>query len=277
MIRSCLLSLVYAVSLASLSGCCVWCPLFCHSCGSYYDRIGRGPGAHVGGCGAYGSCVTPAGCPGCSTGIYAAQIDPVQRARSQRLERARRQRYASAGARRAGCRPGGIGYGADLLDPYGLDGWLDDEGLMYGDDGFQSAYFGIDSHPMQFASAGGAPCNCGPQHPQSFHGGMTVGDWESQGWTASEWVEVDPRSPRFHGGSPEPVPVPFSTPYAPVPAPATQPMDPATPNPMPAADVTRDQYYLPGVLPAGHPTTGQRSVSPGGSPVQPVLWVPPGL
>lgn len=253
MLRKLVLLAGFGLSAGGLSGCCLFnC---CHNWGC-------GPGLH----GGYGACVVPSGCPDCGTGMYGAHCDPVQRARAVRLERMHRHRYAQARVRRA--RPygaaGGYGYGDAWMDDpywdemafdggfYDMDGYAMGDGLM--DDG--SMAYGGDLGGGWMAS-GGSNCQCGNDMSAQF---------SSDGWVEGPWVEANPQ------------PTPSVSPQpSPVGEPKAMPMDQTVPDPMP---VTQDQYYMPGPMPApaetSVPASGVQNVT-GGSPLQPVLWVPGGL
>lgn len=261
MLRKLVLLVGCGLVAVGLSGCC----LFHCGCGyggycgaGYYDGYG------LGGCvveGSYGACVTPAGCPGCGTGMYGAYVDPVQRARAVRLQRIHRCRRYAAGRgprpQRPYCGRGGYGCQDDYLacgfDDCGFAGGYCDhgacgDGMPCGADLSYGGELGGDWMP-----ASGAPCQCGSDMPTSFSEG---------GWVEGPWVEATPQP-----GATE----------SPASEPKAMPMNQAVPDPMP---VTHEQYYSPRSYPTpvqGDGPETQIHSSSGGSPIQPVLWVPGGL
>ncbi|MFV0446577.1 MAG: hypothetical protein ACK5Q5_23655 [Planctomycetaceae bacterium] len=249
---SCLWKIAGCVVLATgLTGCCVLCPSRC-------SAVGYG--------GSYGACVAPGGCPECATGIYGAQVDPVQRARAMRLQRLRRNQSYAYGGRSPRMRQqrqgmaGGYG-GGMYADPYGFNdalafndfGYGLDDGMMF-DDGF-----GMETMDSGWMPAS-TPCNCqNVGLPSSF---------ADEGWTEGEWVE--------EATGPTPTPTPMMSPgNEPTSGePQAMPSEQLVPDPVP---VTQDQYYFPLPAPGGASAVGaDRPVTPGPT-IQPVLWVPQGL
>ncbi len=249
MLRKLAFQLLLGFGLASLSGCCLYCPLFCHSCGTYYARTGYGAYGHP-----YSACVDPACGPPYAVGPYGGYVDPVHRARAMRIERLRQRRMARFLA--------GHGYGP--LSPYDV---LCDDGLCCDDlcGCGQIGCGGTDGCGDLVGDSGwtSSPCQC--QSGQLPINTVAGGDWAAQGWTVSPWVEVTPGS--------QPTPAPSSG------APSTiPPVQKSVPAPQPL-DMTREQYYLPQPAPTATTPTSSTHIesSPGGSPVQQVLWVPSGL
>lgn len=245
MLRKLAFQLLLGLGLASLSGCCLYCPLFCHSCGNYYARMGYGVHGHP-----YSACVDPACGPAVAGGPYGAYVDPVHRARAMRIERLRQRRLARALA--------GQGYGP--LSPYDV---LCDDGLCCNDWCGCGQIGGCGDGCGGLGDEGwSSSCNC--QSGSLPLNTVAGGDWSAQGWTVSPWVDVTP--------GPQPTPLPStggSSTIAPAPksVPAPQPLD-----------MTREQYYLPQAAPPATPTSQTHiESSPGASPVQQVLWVPSGL
>ena len=282
---------------SGLSGCCVFCPWHCgvggHCGGSPY-----GGGSPYSG-GAYGACVVPRGCPECATGIYAAQADPVHRARSMRLERMRRQRGYTYGRGPRGRRQqrmhSGHGYAGGYGDSYmDMDvGYGYDEGMPYDDMAYDDMAYGYgggihmddgmglmtDDSAIMMGSGwmpSSSPCNC--QDGSNFAGEFVDGGLMDGSLMEGDWVEATPNSMPTPAASPHPGnAAPQSTPMT---EPQAMPREEVVPNPMP---VTQEQYYfpapqlVPSSLHSDGPSTPTVEASSAGSPIQPVLWVPSGL
>jgi hypothetical protein len=204
--------------------------------------------------------------------MYAAHVDPVQRARAQRLERMRHQRgYAHAPRmqqqhlhhQHRQRHPRGMGY-----DALGMDGMYGyDDGLMYDD-----AMYGYDDGMMlgdgwEMSAMGGewmpssTPCNC-------QDGGLPA-EFAEGGWVEGGIMEASP-TPNTPAAAPANL-APTTPPMGG--EPTAMPPEQIVPDPIP---VTQDQYFSP--LPApGSVSQSVEETSTGGSAIQPVLWVPNGL
>lgn len=250
MLRNLSLLVLFSLGLTTLSGCCLYCPLFCSGCGPYCGRAGVGTLAR-----GYPGCVGIDDCySDCDPLLVDYSLDPMTRARAQRL-RQRRARALAAHGR----------FPHDGMSPYHWDAFAGD-------------CCGCDSCglPSTCGHDGGwalAPsCNC-HGGVQTAHG-FSEGDWAAQGWSVGPWVESSP-APQPTYSPPQAHPHPLPPAPANVPVPSPQPMD-----------MTREQYYLPTAPPttsAFTPATSSRTAathvesSTGASPVQQVLWVPSGL
>ncbi|MCA9053579.1 MAG: hypothetical protein KDA75_07065 [Planctomycetaceae bacterium] len=286
-----------------LSGCCL-CPWHCGSygCGGYdvggYGACGGpgvcggpgmyGPSARVN---SYGACVVPSGCPECATGIYATHADAVQRARLIRQQRMqRRHAYVQprvphphhARVRQPHPRHNCPGYGCDdygLAAGYGMgDEWLYDDGLygmtglgddMLFDDGMMLGDGWGTSSGFSSGWMPSSDCNCETMGGMS--GPFVDGGWVESGWTEGGVIDGQMIEGEMIEDSFSPSPSPSSG------EPKSMPGETAVPDPMSAS---QDYFYAPRTLPAPNvsPAGGTEvERSSGGSPIQPVLWVPSGL
>lgn len=269
--RQCLSLVACLLLTGGLSGCCLFCPWHCGAGGCYAQPYSGG---------SYGACVLPGGCPECATGIYAAQLDPVHRARAVRLQRIRRHRGYAYGRMPRHRHPhygqhGGYGYGGygDMLldDAYGYGGDMPygDMAMGYGDEmlfdgaagmaGMSPEFMGMDSGWMA-----SSPCNC--QDGMNFSGELMEGGW-IEGMPTPNSLQPNPANVT-------PQTVPMGEPQA-------MPREEVVPDPVP---VTHEQYYFPAPQLTPSSISGSESddgttieASNAGSPIQPVLWVPSGL
>ena len=179
---------------------------------------------------------------------------------------------------------------------------------LYGDELYADGLYGTDFHAPSYGP--GSPCECGPGMDgmgmgwtsampcecgamDGFTGPFVEGDWNQGGWVEGgwtdggwvegdwvegEWIEGEPMGEEWAEDSFSPSPSDSSIPPGGGGEPREMPAeDGAVPDPMP---VSGDQYFTPPqMLSRRSFESDGTSVesSTGGSPIQPVLWVPSGL
>jgi hypothetical protein len=219
--------------------------------------------------------------------MYAMSADPVQRARRQRLDRLRRRnmvcgpQYGMQHSHRQ--RPQRMprhrhadGYYGDGFDPYGemygyddygydeyaFDPYFDGYSMMgYEEEMMPGEELALMGHTGWMPSGG---CNCG-----EMHDGMII----DGGWTATS--DCPECQKAMESSSPTPMPETV-TPQVFESTTGLQPM-PRTTSHSVSVPVNAEDFYTPRPMPAPMPAGTSIESTSGGSPVQPVLWVPNGL